>query len=86
MMATPIRNDLVVKVLSCTKLNLPTKDKPPAVFVWYQLYEYPEHDTAIVKSFEPTFNDEQAYNLGVSKELEEYLLSSKVKGVFFETK
>lgn len=78
MINSQVRNELVIKIVSCRRL-LPLSGEKPAVFVHYQFYEFLDHYTPIVHSFDPIFDDDQSYQIVVTSEFEEYLLTHKVR-------
>jgi hypothetical protein len=47
LLTSQIRNELVIKLVSCKKLKPQSQDKP-AAFIMFQFYEYPEVDTVSI--------------------------------------
>ncbi|KAL8619480.1 hypothetical protein ACOMHN_011831 [Nucella lapillus] len=67
-------NELHVKVIKCSKLKARRPDVQPSPYCVYQLFDYSDHDTVIVRnSNSPEFNDHKTYPLPMTPDLDQYL-------------
>lgn len=77
-------NELKVTIIQCLNLNN-IKDVQPCSYCVYKFYDFPDHDTEIVKnSNSPQFHDYRAYPVPMTEELDNYLKNAHLQIYVFD--